>query len=103
MTSTRAPKAPKARSMYANEKHSWDELKQPGDWMRTSIQREEGGVRVPYGLVIICTCNATISLSREKHSFESLDPLTISPSIGHVENGIMKCHYFIKQGELIAA
>lgn len=99
--------------MWANEKQSWEEMKQPGDWMRTFFyQTDEEKIqpKVPAGITMICVCGDQISLSNTIHTFESYDPLTISPSIGHYDNDArhvgerrFKCHYFVKNGEYVQA
>lgn len=87
--------------MYANEKQNWDDLKQPGDWLRSKYYQTDEFA----GIVMICKCGDQISLSARVHKFESFEPLTISPSIGHIgPNGEhYKCHYFIRNGEYVQA
>jgi len=82
----------------------WDDLRSPGDWLRTKRQR--GDEYEFAGIVFVCVCGEKISLSVNRHIFESLDPLSISPSIGHfdsVKRGTYKCHYFIRKGAYVQA
>lgn len=77
--------------MYSNLKANWDDLSNPGDYIKTED-----------GIVIVCKCGDTIALSTKWNI--TYDPLDVSPSISHLnKDGSSKCHYFIKQGELVNA
>jgi len=85
--------------MYANEKQSFDDLKNPGDWKKTNFHQ----VDEIYGITLVCKCGDIISLSRKVHTLVFEPVLDVTPSIGHYNDDRQgfKCHYFIKNGEYI--
>lgn len=85
--------------MWANEVQSFEEMKKPGDWMKINYYETNKFA----GIQLVCYCGDIVGVN-EKWQFESFNPLTISPSINHMNrDGSSKCHYFIKNGEFVNA
>lgn len=61
--------------MYANEKPSFDDLENPGDWKRTSYYQSEE----LYGITIVCKCGDIISLKQGVHTLVFEPVLDVSP------------------------
>lgn len=92
--------------MYAHKKENFDDLKEPGDWMETNTYPTEGAPSVPYGITMVCKCGDIIGLRHSVHTIlDKGGVLDVSPSIGHynTDGKTFKCHYFIKDGELVNA
>lgn len=83
------------------KKESFDDLKNPGNYLITKKYQTDEVV----GIAIKCICGDIISLSNTVHTFKSYDPLDIEPSILHKrgDKSLPDCHYFIKEGKYIQA
>lgn len=89
--------------MEINKKESWDQIKNPGDYL---ISNKDVDGHMKYaGIVMMCKCGDVISLSNKIHTFKSYEPLDITPSILHKRDDISlpDCHFFIKEGKYIQA
>lgn len=90
--------------MNIKKVESFDDMKEPGDYIIINTTNQDESIE-ERGIALKCICGDIISLSNRVHTFNSYDPLDISPSILHMrdDHGQPNCHYFIKEGKYVQA